>query len=125
DGTRNAAAADGGAAIPNSRDGRAAVGAVTVIQSIGGDAETGSADDHRIARRAMRALQIADGARDIARVNVAKSGAAADLVRAQELIGRGVRVRGHLVVLVEGGYVPRDIGIDAGQKFRDLRQLLV
>ena len=73
----------------------------------------------------MRALQIADGARDIAGIDVAQSGAPADLVGAQELFGRGIRVRRHLVILMERRDVPRNVGIDARQELGDLRQLLV
>src|ERR1051325_3845342 len=123
---RNPAAADrGGLVAPPARDSRAAAGALAVDQLVRRHAEAGAADEELVAARAVRPLAVADRAGDVAGIDEAQAGAAADGVRAQQRRRRRVAVAGHLVVLVKGGDVPRDVAVDAGEELGDLRQLVV
>src|SRR5216684_9323231 len=122
---RHTASADSRIAVPYAGDRRAAIGAMTVIQAIGGDAETDAADDDGVARRTVRALQIADRAGDITRIDEPQPGPPADLVAAQELPRGRVRVLRHLIILMKGRNVPGDVAVDAGQELGDLRQLVI
>src|SRR5258706_15902766 len=105
---RHTVSADCSFAVPDAGDQRAAIGAVTIVQTIRGDAETDAADDDGVARRTVRALQIADRAGDITRIDEPQPGPPADLVAAQELPRRRVRVLRHLVILMKGRDVPGD-----------------
>src|SRR4051812_38493979 len=100
-GAGNAAAADGRIAIPNAGNGGAAIGTVTVDQMIRDHAESEASDDDAITRRTVRAFEIAHRSRNVARVNEPQSGTAADLVSAEKLTRRRIRLAGHLVVLMK------------------------
>src|SRR5438132_8669863 len=72
----------------------------------------------------MRPFAIAEGAGDIARIDVAQPCALTDLIRAEQMLRSRRRVV-HLVILVVRGDVPRNVDVDAREKLGDLRQLLI
>src|SRR5277367_2942438 len=56
-------------------------------------------------------------AREIAGVDVAEAGLAADFSGMEQIFGTRISWTGHLVVAVECGYMPGNVGRDSGQKF--------
>ena len=64
----------------------------------------------------MRALQITDGSRYVPWIDEPQTGSPADLISTKKLPRSRIRVLRHLVVLMEGGDVPRDIGVNASEE---------
>src|ERR1019366_1656187 len=108
-GAGNAAASDRRIAIPHTRDGRTAIGTVTVDQMIRDHAKSKTADDDAIARRAMRAFEVTHRSRNVARINEPQSGTLADLISAKKLARRRIGVAGPFVILMKRSDVPRDV----------------
>src|SRR3989442_11938711 len=67
-------------------------------------------DEQVAAIWAIGVLPAADPTREVAGVDELEAGARPDVTRAEQRVRRGVVGVGHLVVLVERGHVPRDLG---------------
>src|SRR5258707_914388 len=74
-------------------------------------AEAATADDHSVAPRAVRALTVTERAGDVAWVDIAQAGPTAELIGVEQRRRGRVAIGRHLVVLVEGRDVPRNVGI--------------
>ena len=59
---------------------------------------------------AMRVFETPNPPRKVARIDVSQSRFTTDGGGAQQVAGTSVGGRGHLVILVKGGDVPRDVG---------------
>src|SRR5580658_1859214 len=83
-----------------------------------------AAGDWGCAVGASRVFPFADHAGEIAGVDVAKSGLAADFDGAQQVFGVGVARIGHLIVAVEGGDVPGNVGGDLREEFGEAAEFV-
>lgn len=70
-----------------------------------------------VALRAAGIFPFADFAGKVSSVDVAEAGLAADFYGSEQIFRSGIARVGHLVVTVEGGDVPGNVGRDAGQEF--------
>src|SRR6266851_8970857 len=80
-----------------------------------------------VAVRTARVFPFADHAGKISSVDVTKARLAADFDGAQQVVsGRVARdIVLHLIVAVEGGHVPGDVGRDAGEEFGEAAEFVV
>src|SRR5262249_18539614 len=99
---------------PDTRNALPAIGTGAVGRNAVAQYTKTPAFDHRgLAVRAARVFELAELARQVARVDVTQSRGASDFGRPLQSFRRSVLRPQHLVIFVEGGDVPGNVGGDA------------
>ena len=104
-----------------------AIGAATIGgQAVVFDEISVAGDEGFAALRAASIFPVTDHAGKIAGIDIAQSGGLTDFRSLEEIFGRGVAlaIALHFVVCVERGNVPRDVGRNASQEFREAAQFV-